>query len=193
MKSPWRIIGKLFPGRSGPQVVQDPVDNDAARSAALAQEAPTETQSSQIPANPFVEPPAFETDVETAKAQKAGGDISEPVSIADDPVKTVPATKSQSVHARKGSKPIVGDAKSKIAEVSSRRETQVSRATSTPVPKKARISADNRTQLIRPLDTFEAEVIDVDADVRALARQLAEKLRQQNVQLRGMLERFEEE
>lgn len=190
MKSPWRLIGKLFPGRSGPRAAYGPADAGADSSPATAQEAPKETEPSQISVGPFAEPPALQTTVETAEVSKAGGDISEPVSIAVDTVKAVPAAKSRPVRARKQLKAIVADTASKAAEGGSRRETQAGRASSTPAPKKARVSADARTRPIQPLATFEAEVTGVDADVRVLTRQLAEKLREQNIQLRKMLERF---
>jgi hypothetical protein len=180
----------LFPGRSGPQAAHDPAGAGTARSPAIAEEASKETEPSQISVEPFAELPALETTVETAEVSKAGGDISEPVSIANDPVKAVPAAKSRPVRARKRLKAIVADTASKAAEVASIREPQAGRASSTPAPKKARVSAGARTRLIQPLDTFEAEVAGVDADVRVLTRQLAEKLRQQNIQLRKLLERF---
>lgn len=192
MRTPWKIIGRLF---SRGRTSQTAESRDETSDKVF-----TSTAGVDAVAEPFqleLEAPAENTKDEpsdraspTAEAAKATAEriavVSEHASQKDQaarrkgrgntpltasvtgrasPASTHPATPRQATKAKRPA-----------AKPSNLRRTPTSRKEG---PPQARQQA-----------LFDADAINLDAEIRALSRQLSAKLRQQNVQLRKMLERF---
>ena len=103
-------------------------------------------------------------------------DATKRVSGADQSTEAAPAGRPRRSRGNVAQKVTVADVAGAIVKDPPRRDVK-------------RAVAGRRRSKPRPPD-FEAEIAEVEAEIGALSRQLAEKLRQQNAQLRKMLERF---
>ena len=178
MKSPWKLIGQLISGRRSPDAAQARAENDA--------------NHSELPANaPLsveVSPTSVEQLVESPKAEEVV--VPEAATRALEPTRVISPDKPRRVKAGRARKTAITGAESKAIEQATRQNARKKRPSGNSGMQSASVSSENQPLLQRQSDSFEAEVMDVDAQVRALSRQLAEKLKQQNAQLCKMLERF---
>lgn len=173
MQSPWKKIGQIIWGRS-PETAPTPdvVDPGTDTRAVPEQPASPVARPSHSDGNPVAGKKDFD-----ATAAKAA-DTHE-VAAAVEPRE--PAAQ-KAVRPPRAKKTVKSPA---VAEVPIVTPERASPKTKTPVKKAA---VDNRAPAVQ--GGFHGEVTDIDAEVRALRRELAKKLTLQNAQLRKMLERF---
>lgn len=188
MKSPWKFIGRLLSRRQSKEAAPETVEDPGRASSDIAAER---------------EP----SDQPTPSDHSARGDLvpeggTEAYSLSAD------APNKVSQHAiddeNGASEPTAGQAPDEVAPnavVSSqanqatgsipKRQTRRKRVLATkPMGGEESAPSAVERQVEQERPAFEREVATVEADLRALRRQLAEKLKQQNAQLRKMLERF---
>lgn len=192
MKTPWKIIGRLFSsGRtSEPADSQDKASDKVSTST-------TDVNAVAEPAQLETEAPAGEAENEPrAPAQliaEAAKESSEQMPVASEHA----GKKVQAAHRRGRVSP---PSKASAAGEASHASTQ---SASPRKATKAKRTAPKRSSLRRaPAQrneeppqakqqvSLDEETANLDAEIRALSRQLSAKLRQQNAQLRKMLERF---
>ncbi|MFK3781189.1 hypothetical protein [Agrobacterium sp. NPDC089420] len=195
MRTPWRFVADLV--SRTPKVDARQEHPAAARELIALEHQPTTTEA---PAEIDVKP--AEQPVEGAAA-RSNSDISlEPAQISDD----ASAAAESSVTSADAKDTAVIDAPTEINEnVAAKEERPTADALAEPVetPELKR-QKTTRPVVKRPAPlsqveentsaipkSFISEMADLDAEVDALRRQLAEKLSEQNAQLRKMLARFD--
>ncbi|AOF93525.1 hypothetical protein [Sinorhizobium sp. RAC02] len=179
MKSPWKMIGQLVFRRRSPEEAQELADGQETSS------------SSSAPVQPFLElkrenvTHADETILADAKADDG-------ISLANldaiDRVATRSSKRSNQGLAQKSKREPEAAIASTPPVTRPRRGKKP--APTEPVNQEVEAAADRQTSTRPSGANIHAEVAGVDVEIRALTRQLAEKLKQQNAQLHKMLERF---
>ena len=171
MRTPWKIIGRLFSSGRTSQVADS------------RDEPSDKVSTSMADVDAVAEPVQLEMEAPAGHVESEPRDPAKPTAEAAkttaEPTAVVSERAGQRDHAarRKGRGKTVTKAVRPAAKPSNLQRTPTSRKER---PPEARQQA--------PLY---ADAINLDAEIRALSRQLSAKLRQQNVQLRKMLERFE--
>ena len=178
MRGPWKVIGKLFSGRREAQKADDRIDGDDP-SLPPAQHDPIEHLPAQDELS--AETPSADADAKEANGQedRAGRDRSQA---------SLRPTKSRRARTNRPVASKANDTRSGVVAPSDRRTISSS---TKPAASKPALPKRAQKPPVEPRKEFASQVADLDEEVRVLARQLAEKLEQQNAQLRSMLERFE--
>jgi hypothetical protein len=188
MKLPWNIIGRLIAGRKPIEETALPVSTDGA---------PSSGHQSAI--DPKSVSPHPDEQLANRGAAHRPGSIDEqpndatasPLMLAEEPVAPAPDPSA------------IGKIEDPADEVmSDRRPAGMTSQFQPRRPRRMRLSAASVVKASvddvslsgsgdeqRALE-FTADIVAVEGDVRALRRQLAQKLTVQNAQLRQMLERF---
>ncbi|MBO0144565.1 hypothetical protein JZX87_25765 [Agrobacterium sp. Ap1] len=203
MRTPWRFVADL--------VSRNPkVDNREDNPAASPEPIALEHQPATAEAHPEIEVKPAEQSIEIAAkeqvdAARPSSDASfEPIQISEDA--SAPAGDEGSANSADAKDAALIDAPTEIKEnVAAQEQTPTADA----LPKPVAIPELKRRKTARPVlkqsaplsqveDNASAvpkslinEMADLDAEVYALRRQLAEKLSAQNAQLREMLARFD--
>lgn len=178
MQSPWKKIGQIIWGRS-PETAPTPAVVDPGTDTRAVPGQPASPVAR--PSHPDENPVAGKKDLDATAAKAA--DTRE---VAPSAVEPREPAAQKAVRPPRVKKTLKSPA---IAEVPIVTPERASPKTKTPVKQAAKKAAvDNRAQAVQR--GFHGEVTDIDAEVRALRRELAKKLTLQNAQLRKMLERF---
>lgn len=188
MKSPWKMLGQLISRGRSPEPKQG-AGGDTGKQASEQELPETPAPSSTTVLLP--------SELHSDEGQPVGEKSLDDARRTGDIAAAIPASGEQ-VEARSPKaarrRRVHGSSQAKGVEAinaapRTKRAGQQKRASTDKVTQS---TADANTREIPVLshDRFYAEVADVDAEIGALSRQLAEKLIQQNAQLRKMLERF---
>lgn len=193
MKSPWKMLGQLISRGRSPDPKQDTTAEDIRKRAdeQALQETPASSSTTAMPPS---EPQIDEIQAVKGKSLDeagSGGNIAAAIPASDEQVeaRSLKSVKRRRVH--RGSKTKdVETIKSALPVLRTKRPGRQKRVSTERVAQNAGAARARDVPSVLSPDRFHAEVADVDAEIEALSRQLAEKLVQQNAQLRKMLERF---
>lgn len=192
MKTPWKIIGRLFSsGRTS-------------ESADSRDEASDEVSTSTMDVNAVAEPVQLGTEAPAGEAEdeprtparlmaEAAKESSEHTPVASEHA----GQKVQGAHRKGRATPpskasVAGEASHALTQSASPRKATKAKRTAVkrshlrgaPAPR------NEGPPQVKQQASFDEETANLDAEIRVLSRQLSAKLRQQNAQLRKMLERF---
>ncbi|AOF94196.1 hypothetical protein [Sinorhizobium sp. RAC02] len=190
MKSPWKMIGELIFRHRPTGEPRDLANEQPARQVDVADDGKTPLSPPSL-IRPFLEPRTEDVEPVGQRAFEAverDDIIPLPNPVAVDQVATRPTKKSSSGASRKTKK-------AKTAEIiniqPATRARRGGRRVATESMKQTVHAVSNVETPTRSMgDTIHIEVAEIDVQIRVLTRHLAEKLKQQNAQLRKMLERF---
>lgn len=182
MKSPWRFLSDLIAGRKVEDGVPSPND-DAERPTSDAQASPDPERPPslsdaapkdivQAPVTPSDEATDAPADAAPSPADERGSETASNQGGRDRPAK---ARRS-----RDENLPSSGVVRRKRPAQQTPPEEKAQARATVPVP----------VPLDQPPVSFDAEVMETDAEITALRRRLADTLKLQNAQLRAMLDRF---
>lgn len=192
MKKPWKIIGRLFSSGRTSQVTDS------------RDETTDKVSPSTADVDAATEPLKLEFEVQAGTAKDGPSDPASPPAEAAKAAAERIAVVSE--HAGRNDEPARRDGRRNTPSKSSVTGVAIPAPThpaSPPHVTKAKQPAAKPSDLRRTLSPrkvrprqerqqapFDAEAINLDAEIRTLSRQLSAKLREQNAQLRKMLERF---
>lgn len=186
MKSPWDIIGRFVSGLKPAQQTSTPLTNDGMPSYGQQSEVERKLLPSYSPDGALQNNDVVQRggSIEVEKKDNVPSTLMravEPVALAPAPAKS-----ADPAYEARNSRP--------SAQSEKRRQTQRSRREplfADPVLKTRGAGLPSRQPSDEQQATgFAVDVMAVEVDIRALRRELAQKLKQQNAQLREMLERF---
>lgn len=181
MKSPWKLIGQIFSARRAPKTSQRLADDT--KNAQDVQHADGQPAAPILTLLGTSEPEADD------HRDPHFGEQSSHNALSSEP----PEVETFLIDERDPSKETPGAIAARVPGKRDRRPRQF-RSTqenaSHPVRADAPFVEETPAYLVDEPLSFDAEVAHLDGEVRALRRQLSEKLTLQNAQLRKMLERF---
>jgi len=190
MKSPWKILGQLIARGRPPEPKQDTPAADIGKRADEQglQETPASSLKTVLAPS---EPPIHEVQPVTDKILDeagSGGEIAATMPASDPQVeaRSLKSVKPRRVH--RGSK--TKEVETINPALRTQRPDRQKRISTKRTAQNAGAESHREMTSVLSHDQFHAEVAGIDAEIRTLSRQLAEKLIQQNAQLRKMLERF---
>jgi hypothetical protein len=193
MKSPWKMLGQLISRGRSSDPKQDTTAEDIKKLAdeQALQETPASSSKAVVPPS---EPHINEIQPVKGKSWEetgSGVDIAAAIPASDEQVeaRSLKSVKRRRVH--RGSKTKdVETIKAALPVLRTKRPGRQKRISTERVAQNSGAGRARDVPSVLSHDRFHAEVADVEAEIGALSRQLAEKLVQQNAQLRKMLERF---
>ena len=189
MKSPWKLIGQLFSGRNDQALPQGPAESDVNVSDASHAERDAGEASAAV--SPLSDGSNVRPEAETEALAAFDDNRLDPAGDAGAPTDAAPS-RTADLHSEETPEMPVAQAPRRGAAPRPRRYKSRTGKAVRPATAKAPARATTPIPRGKPPVTFEDEVATVEAELRTLSRQLAQKLRLQNAQLRKMLERFED-
>lgn len=188
MKSPWKIISSLISRRRAPDEEQVSVKTDDATSLADLSDAPEVPPPIPVPApiatpgGEVVSPPVASL-IDSGRAPASNA-------VPGDRSGVTAERQSGSAQAAKPSNGLEQEVALKALRPQAKRDNRRKRTSAEDAIGMKRRPMSRKMPTKQAADPFQIEVAGVDEEIRALTRQLTEKLRLQNAQLRAMLSRF---